>query len=103
MREFVLSEPVNRDLAGYFANFGEVRVRSINGKEVLSFERPGFVSVNGILEEQTVEVRFAPGVYDFAPDLFHLFLYHYSNGKETGKMREILASLEGRVRRPMGC
>ena len=103
MREFILSGPVTLDLAGYLGNFGTVETLSLGGKQVLSFERPRFISVQGVIGEDTVEVRYAPGVYELAPDLFHLFLYHYSNGKETGKMREILAAMEGKIRRPMGC
>jgi hypothetical protein len=103
MKEFVLSGPVTRDLADYLRNFGEVEILALHGKEFLSFEKPGFISVKGVLGENTVEVRYAAGVHDLTSDLFHLFLYHYSNGKETGKMKEILAAMEGKVRRPMGC
>jgi len=103
MREFVLSGPLTEDLAVYLRNFGTVEILSLHGKQLLSFERPGFISVKGLLGEENVEVRFAAGVYDLAPDLFHLFLYHYRNGKETGKMREILVSMEGKIRRPGGC
>jgi hypothetical protein len=103
MREFVLSGPLTRDLALYLGNFGKPEVLALNGKEFLSFEDPRFLSVKGVIGENTVEVRYAAGVYELAPDLFHLFLYHFSAGKETGKMREILASLEGKVRKPTGC
>jgi len=103
MKEFVLSGPVTRDLAEYLRYFGDVKILSLHGKEVISFEKPGFISVKGILGEEHVEARYDAGVYDLTPDLFHLFLYHYSNGKETGKMREILAAMEGKIRRPGGC
>jgi len=103
MKEFVLSDPLSPDLAGYLRNFGEVEILTLHGKQFLSFESPRFISVKGVIGEESVEVRYAPGVHDLAPDLFHLFLYHYSNGKETGKMREILAALEGKIRPPMGC
>jgi hypothetical protein len=103
MKEFVLSEPLTRDLADYLGNFGEVEILTLQGKEFLSFGNHRFISVKGVLGEDTVEVRYAAGVHDLAADLFHLFLYHYSNGKETGKMREILAAMEGKIRRPMGC
>jgi hypothetical protein len=103
MKEFVLSGPVTRDLAEYLRNFGTVEILSLHGKQLLTFEKPGFISVKGILGEENVEARYAAGVYDLAPDLFHLFLYHYSNGKETGKMREILAAMEGKIRGPGGC
>ena len=103
MKEFVLDEPVTMDLAGYLRNFGEVKVMTLHGKPFLSFEKPRFISVQGVIGEETVEVRYAAGVHDLAPDLFHLFLYHYSNGKETGKMREILGAIEGKIRRPLGC
>jgi len=59
--------------------------------------------VKGVLGEKTVEVLYAPGVHDLAPDLFHLILYHYSNGEETGKMKEILAALDAKIRTPTGC
>jgi hypothetical protein len=103
MKEFVLSEPLTRDLADYLGNFGEVEILTLQGKEFLSFGNHRFIAVKGVLGEDTVEVRYAAGVHDLAADLFHLFLYHYSNGKETGKMREILAAMEGKIRRPMGC
>jgi hypothetical protein len=103
MKEFVLSEPLSGDLAGYLRNFGEVEILTLNGKQFLSFEKPGCISVKGVIGEEKVEVRYAAGVYDLAPDLFHLFLYHYSNGKETGKMQEILAAMEEKIRGPLGC
>ena len=103
MKEFVLSGPLTLDLAEYLRNFGEVEILSLHGKQFLSFEKPRFISVKGVLGEDTVEVRYAAGVHDLTADLFHLFLYHYSNGKETGKMREILAAMEGKIRQPMGC
>ena len=103
MKEFVLSEPVSPDLAEYLGLFGAVEILPLHGKRFLSFERPRFLSVKGVLGEDTVEVRYAAGVYELAPDLFHLFLYHFSNGKETGKMREILAAMEGKIRGPSGC
>ncbi|MDD1668021.1 MAG: hypothetical protein LUO96_06095 [Methanomicrobiales archaeon] len=103
MKEFVLSGPLTPDLADYLGNFGEVEILTLHGKQFLSFEKPHFISVKGVLGEDTVEVRYASGVHDLISDLFHLFLYHYSNGKETGKMREILATLEGKIRPPTGC
>ena len=103
MKEFVLSEPVSPELAGYLGNFGTVEILALHGKQFLSFERPRFLSVKGVLGEETVEVRYAAGVYELAPDLFHLFLYHFSNGGETGKMQEILAALDGKIRTPTGC
>jgi hypothetical protein len=103
MKEYVLSGPVTRDLADYLGNFGEMEILTLGGREFLSFENPRFISVKGVLGEETVEVRYAAGVHDLAADLFHLFLYHYSNGKETAKMREILAAMDGKIRRPLGC
>ena len=103
MKEFVLSGPVTMDLAEYLRNFGKVEILPLHGKEFLSFEKQHIISVKGILGEDTVEVRYAPGVHDLISDLFHLFLYHYSNGKETGKMREILATMDGKIRTPLGC
>ncbi|HVN66647.1 MAG TPA: hypothetical protein VMT31_08550 [Methanomicrobiales archaeon] len=103
MKEFVLSEPVTPDLAEYLRNFGEVEILTLHGKQLLSFEKTGFITVKGVIGEESVEVRYAPGVYDLAPDVFHLFLYHYSNGKDVGKMREILAVMEGKIRGPGGC
>lgn len=103
MKEFVLSERVTTDLAEYLRNFGEVEILPLHGKLLFSFEKPRFISVKGVLGEDTVEVRYAAGVHDLAADLFHLFLYHYSNGKETGKMKEILTAMDGKIRRPLGC
>jgi hypothetical protein len=103
MKEFVLSGPVTPDLAEYLRNFGEVEILSLHGKQMLSFEMPRLISVKGILGENTVEVRYAAGVHDLTADLFHLFLYHFTNGKERGKMREILAAMEGKIREPLGC
>lgn len=102
MKEFVLSEPLTLDLAEYLRNFGGVEILALHGKQFLSFESPRFLSVKGVIGENTVEVRYAPGVHDLISDLFHLFLYHYSNGKEAGKMKEILATLEGKIRQPLG-
>jgi hypothetical protein len=103
MKEFVLSGPLSEDLAEYLRNFGEVEIMTLMGKQFLSFERPHFISVKGILGEETVEVRYAPGVHDLTADLFHLLLYHYSNGKEVGKVKEILAAMEERIRVRLGC
>ena len=103
MKEFVLSEPLTLDLAEYLRNFGEVEILPLHGKQFLSFEKPGFISVKGVLGEDTVEVRYAAGVHDLTADLFHLFLYHYTSGKETGKMREILAAMDGKIRGHCGC
>ncbi len=103
MKEFVLSGPLTPDLADYLGNFGEVEILALQGKQILSFEKPHFISVKGVLGEDTVEVRYAPGVHDLISDLFHLLLFHYSNGRETEKMREILATMEGKIRQPMGC
>jgi hypothetical protein len=103
MKEFVLSEPVTPELADYLRNFGAVEILSLHGKTLLSFGIPRVISVQGVLGEDTVEVRYAVGVYELVPDLFHLFLYHFSNGKETGKMREILSAMEGKIRGPLGC
>jgi hypothetical protein len=103
MKEFVLSGPLTRDLADYLRNFGDVEILLLNGKQFLSFEKSRFISVKGVIGEETVEVRYAAGVHDLAADLFHLFLYHYSNGKETSKMKEILSAMEGKIRRPLGC
>jgi hypothetical protein len=102
MKEFVLDGPIPPDFAEYLHNFGEVKIITLHGKPFLSFEKPGFISVQGVIGEDTVEVRYAAGVYDLAADLFHLFLYHYSNGNEVGKMREILAAMEGKIREPLG-
>jgi len=103
MKEFVLSAPLTLDLAEYLRNFGKVEILTLGGKQFLSFDNPRFISVKGVLGEESVEVRYAAGVHDLAADLFHLFLYHYSHGKETGKMREILTAMEGKIRRPTGC
>jgi len=103
MKEFVLSEPVTADLADYLRNFGPAEILTLHGKALLSFRIDRVISVQGVLGESTVEVRYAAGVYELIPDLFHLFLYHYSNGKETGKMREILSAMEGKIRGPLGC
>jgi hypothetical protein len=103
MKEFVLSDPLTPDFAGYLRNFGGVEILTLHGKQFLSFERPGVISVKGVLGEETVEVRYAAGVHDLAADLFHLFLYHYTHGKETGKVQEILVAMEGKIRRPLGC
>ena len=103
MKDFVLSGPVTPDLADYLRNFGDVEILDLHGKSLLSFVIPRVISVQGVLGEDTVEVRYAAGVYDLAPDLFHLLLFHYSNGKETGKMREILAAMEGKIRGSSGC
>ncbi len=95
MKEFVLSGPLTRDLADYLGNFGKVEILPLHGKQLLSFENPRFISVKGVLGEDTVEVRYVAGVHDLAADLFHLFLYHYSNGKETGKTTPcVLAGLK---------
>jgi hypothetical protein len=91
------------DFAEYLRNFGRVEILSLHGKAFLSFEKPRFISVKGVIGEDTVEVRYAAGVHDLTADLFHLLLYHYSNGKEVGKMREILAVMEGKIRGPLGC
>jgi hypothetical protein len=48
MKEFVLSEPVTMDFAGYLRNFGEVEILSLMGKSFLSFEKPRFISVKGV-------------------------------------------------------
>jgi hypothetical protein len=103
MKEYVLSEPLSLDLAEYLRNFGGVEILILHGKQFLSFEKPRFISVKGILGEETVEVRYAAGVHDLTADLFHLLLYHYSNGKEVGKVREILAAIEERIRVRLGC
>ncbi len=103
MKDFVLSGPVTPDLADYLRNFGDVEILDLHGKRLLSFGIPRVISVQGVLGEDTVEVRYAAGVYDLAPDLFHLLLFHYGNGKETGKMREILAAMEGKIRGSSGC
>jgi hypothetical protein len=103
MKEFVLSGPLSEDLAEYLRNFGEVEIMTLMGKQFLSFERPLFISVKGVLGEETVEVRYAAGVHDLTADLFHLLLYHYSNGKEVGKVKEILAAMEERIRVRLGC
>ena len=103
MKEFVLSEPLTMDLADYLRSFGEVEILTLNGKRFLSFEKPRCISMKGVIGEKSVEVRYAAGVYDLAPDLFHLFLYHYTNGKEIGRMREILSAMEGKIRGPAGC
>jgi hypothetical protein len=102
MKEFVLSEPVTMDFAGYLRNFGEVEILSLMGKSFLSFEKPRFISVKGVLGENTVEVRYAPGVHDLTADLFHLLLFHYSHGKEIGKMKEIEASMGEKIRVRLG-
>jgi hypothetical protein len=98
MKEFVLSEPLTEDFAGYLRNFGEVEILSLHGKQFLSFEKPRFISVKGVLGEDTVEVRYAAGVHDLTADLFHLLLYHYSNRKEVPKMEEILAAMGKGIR-----
>jgi hypothetical protein len=98
MKEFVLSEPVTMDFAEYLRNFGEVEILPLHGKQFLSFEKPRFISVKGVLGEDTVEVRYAAGVHDLTADLFHLLLFHYSNGKEVPKMEEILAAMGERIR-----
>jgi hypothetical protein len=103
MKEFVLSGPVTIDLADYLRNFGDIEILSLHGKQMLSFEIPRFISVQGVIGEATVEVRYAAGVHDLTSDLFHLFLYHFTNGKEIGKMREILATMEGKIKGPLGC
>ena len=103
MKEFVLSGPLTMDLAGYLRNFGNVEILTLHGKQMLSFEIPRFISVKGVLGEDTVEVRYVAGVHDLTAELFHLLLHYYTNGEEVGKMREILVGLEGRIRERLGC
>lgn len=102
MKEFVLSEPLSGDFAEYLGNFGEVKVMALHGKPFLSFEKPYFISVKGVIGEDTVEVRYAAGVHDLTADFFHLLLFHYSNGKEVGKVKEIEAAILERVRVRLG-
>jgi hypothetical protein len=98
MKEYVLSEPVTTDLAEYLENFGKVEILTLHGRQFLSFEKPRFISVKGILGEDTVEVRYAAGVHDLTADFFHLLLFHYSNGREIGKMKEIEDAIGERIR-----
>jgi hypothetical protein len=102
MKEFVLDEPVTLDFAEYLRNFGEVKIVTLHGKPFLSFEKPYFISVKGIIGEDTVEVRYAAGVHDLTADLFHLLLFHYSNGKEIGKMKEIEGAMWKAIRVRLG-
>jgi len=102
MKEFVLSEPISEDFADYLRNFGEVKIMTLHGKPFLSFEKPHFISVKGIVGEDTVEVRYAAGVHDLTADLFHLLLFHYSSGKEIGKMKEIEAAMWRMIRVKLG-
>jgi hypothetical protein len=49
-----------------------------------------------------VEVRYAAGVHDLTADLFHLLLFHYSNGKEIGKMTEIEGAMWTKMKVRLG-
>jgi hypothetical protein len=102
MKEFVLDEPITLDFAEYLRNFGGVKIVTFHGKPFLSFEKPYFISVKGIIGEDTVEVRYAAGVHDLTADLFHLLLFHYSNGKEIGKMTEIEGAMWKAIRVRLG-
>ncbi|MDD1658859.1 MAG: hypothetical protein LUP92_01195 [Methanomicrobiales archaeon] len=102
MKEFVLDEPITEDLADYLRNFGEVKIQPLHGKQFLSFEKPHFISVKGVLGEDTVEVRYAAGVHDLTADLFHLLLFHYSSGKEIGKVREVEGAMWKAIRVRLG-
>jgi len=102
MKEFVLSEPISEDFADYLRNFGEVKILTLHGKPFLSFEKPHFISVKGILGEDTVEVRYAAGVHDLTADLFHLLLFHYSHGKEIGKVKEIEGAMWTKIKIRLG-
>ena len=102
MKEFVLDEPVTPDFAEYLRNFGEVKIMTLHGKPFLSFEKPHFISVKGIVGEDIVEVRYAAGVHDLTADLFHILLFHYSNGKEVEKVREIEGAMGERIRIRLG-
>ncbi|MGA2934003.1 MAG: hypothetical protein ABSD81_02480 [Methanomicrobiales archaeon] len=102
MKEFVLDEPVTPDFADYLRNFGEVKIINLHGKPFLSFEKQYFISVKGVLGEDTVEVRYAAGVHDLTADFFHLFLYHYSHGREVGKVREIEGAMWKAIRVRLG-
>jgi hypothetical protein len=102
MKEFVLDEPITEDLADYLRNFGEVKILPLHGKPFLSFEKPYFISVKGVLGEDTVEVRYAAGVHDLTADLFHTLLYHYTKGKEIGKVKEIEGAMWRAIRIRLG-
>ncbi|MDD1664656.1 MAG: hypothetical protein LUQ32_04820 [Methanomicrobiales archaeon] len=102
MKEFVLDEPVTPDFVEYLRNFGEVKIMTLHGKPFLSFEKPHFISVKGILGEDTVEVRYAAGVHDLTADLFHLLLYHYSHGREVAKVKEIEGAMWRAIRVRLG-
>ena len=102
MKEFVLSEPISEDFADYLRNFGEVKIMTLQGKPFLSFEKPHFISVKGILGEATVEVRYAAGVHDLTSDLFHLLLFHYSHGREVAKVKEIEGAMWRAIRVRLG-
>lgn len=102
MKEFVLSEPLSGDFADYLGNFGEVKVMTLHGKPFLSFEKPYFITVKGILGEDTVEVRYAAGVHDLTADLFHLLLFHYSHGRELEKVKEIEGAMWRAIRVRLG-
>lgn len=102
MKEFVLSEPISENFADYLSNFGEVKIMTLHGKPFLSFEKPHFISVKGIVGEDIVEVRYAAGVHDLTADLFHLLLYHYSHGKEVAKVREIEGGMWKAIRVRLG-
>jgi hypothetical protein len=102
MKEFVLDEPITPDFADYLRNFGEVKIMTLHGKPFLSFEKPHFISVKGILGEDTVEVRYAAGVHDLTSDLFHLLLFHYSHGRDVEKVREIEAAMWRAIRVRLG-
>jgi hypothetical protein len=98
MKEFVLDEPITPDFAEYLRNFGEVKTLSLMGKSFLSFEKLHFISVKGVLGEDTVEVRYAARVHDLTADLFHLLLFYYTNGREVEKVKEIEGAMWRAIR-----
>ena len=102
MKEFVLDGPISADFADYLHNFGEVKIMTLHGKPFLSFEKPHFISVKGVLGEDTLEVRYAAGVHDLTADHFHLLLFHYSHGKEVEKVKEIERAMWKAIRVRLG-
>jgi hypothetical protein len=98
MKEYILDTPLDEDFIRYLGNFGEVTVLTHLKAPFLSFEKPHFISIKGVIGDTVVEVRYAAGVHDLTAEYFHLLLTYYRDGRpDIGKLKRIEKTIRDKI------
>lgn len=96
--DLVLDEPVTMAFVRYLAAFGDVQIRKGMRMVPFVFDKPGFISVKGIVGDDEVEMRVKKEFLEETAGYFDLLLSHYRDGDpDLDAMRRDDAEIQARI------